>query len=179
MKECNKCGKTKDASEFSTYWHSTHGKHYTRGYCRECEYTYKNKHRRDMRAILKNPDDYWGDTDDYLKYPNQYINENQRLSVFRVMKLMGWKFNVQDGIWYKPPFKLKDGTFPNLKESDKNINRKVSKEIIAKIRELHSKGVKNWEIAKECGVHSSSAYKYSNSDPNYKKNKPKKNDKVK
>ena len=181
MKECNKCYQLKEESEFSTYWHSTFQKHYTRGYCRECEYAYKNKHRRDMREVMNNKDDYWGATgDDYFKNPNEYTDENQRLSVFRIMKLLKWKFNVQDKIWYKEPLKLRDGTFPNIKQSEKNINRKVSNETISKIKELNSKGMKNWEIAKECGVHSSTVYKYCNADPNYKKTKnKKKNDSIK
>lgn len=182
MKVCNKCQQSKDESEFNTYWHSTFQKHYTRGYCIQCEYGRKNEYRRKMREVMNNQEDYWGATgDDYLKNPNEYIDENQRLSVFRVMKLLGWKFNPNLGIWYKEPLKLKDGTFPNIKKVEKT-NRSIPKETIDKIRELHQQGKKNWEIARICGVHSSTAYKYSNADPNYKKTKyipkKKKNDTV-
>ncbi len=126
--------------------------------------------------------DLWWVGDDYLKYPNQYINENQRLATFHIMEMLGWTFNKKNNIWFKEPHKLRDGTFPNLKKFEKT-NRSISKQTIDKIRELHQEGKKNWEIARECGVHSSTAYRYCHPDPNYKKNKyiPKKkrNDSVK
>jgi hypothetical protein len=172
MKVCNKCNKSKEEDEFNTYWHSTFKKHYTRGYCIECEYKKKNEYKRRMREVMNNPDDYWGATgDDYLKNPNEYIDENQRLSVFRVMKLLGWKFNQNSGIWYKEPLKLKDGTFPNLKKFERPHNRSIKTETINQIREFFKEGHKVHQIAKMCNVHPSTAYRYCHSDLNYKKNK--------
>lgn len=171
MKVCNKCNKSKEEDEFNKYWHSTFKKHYVRGYCIQCEYKRKNEYRRRMREVMNNPDDYWGATgDDYLKEPNQYIDENQRLSVFRVMKLLGWKFNPNLGIWYKEPLKLKDGTFPNLKEGPK-FAKSIPQQKIDRIRELFAQGMKVYQISKEVGVHNSTAYKYCHPDKNYKKTK--------
>ncbi len=180
MKICTKCNQSKEESEYSTYWHSTFQKHYTRGYCKDCVANQKKEYR-DHKKAMKNIDfDSVGD--DYLKFPNQYINENQRLATFHIMEMLGWTFNKKNNIWFKEPHKLRDGTFPNLKKFEKT-NRSISKETINKIRELHQEGKKNWEIARECGVHSSTAYRYCHPDPNYKKNKyiPKKkrNDSVK
>ena len=173
MKVCTKCRKEKDIEEFNEYWHSTFAKHYRRGYCRDCESEAKKKYKDGVRALLLNKTDFWGGTtDDYYATPNEYVDEDQRMSVFRVMKLMGWKFNRRKGIWYKEPFKLKDGTFPSITpDPKKETGKTISQDKIDLIRQLFQEKKKNWEIAAIVGVHSSTVYKYTNPNPNYKKTK--------
>jgi len=169
MKVCTKCNKEKEESELNTYWHSTHGKHYVRGYCKVCEALAKKIYKQHSRKTFSFDDDLWDGTEDYYKNPNEYVDEHQKIAVFRLMRIFGWKFHK--GMWYKEPLKLKDGTWPTVKKSDRENGKNLPQHTIDKIRELFKEGKKNWEIAHICGVHSSTAYKYCNSDPNYKKTK--------
>ncbi len=102
VKVCTKCRKEKYVEEFNEYWHSTFQKHYRRGYCKACESEAKKKYKMGVKALILNKTDFWGGTtDDYYAMPNEYVDEDQRLSVFRVMKLMGWKSSVdiyRDGL---------------------------------------------------------------------------------
>lgn len=169
MKICTKCNQSKEESEFSTYWHSSHQKYYTRGYCKDCVANQKKEYRGHKKAMKNIDFDSVGE--DYLKYPNQYINENQRLATFHIMEMLGWTFNKKNNIWFKEPHKLRDGTFPNLKKFDRPHNRSIKTETINQIREFFKEGHKVHQIAKMCNVHPSTAYRYCHSDLNYKKNK--------
>jgi hypothetical protein len=173
VKVCTKCRKEKYVEEFNEYWHSTFQKHYRRGYCKACESEAKKKYKMGVKALILNKTDFWGGTtDDYYAMPNEYVDEDQRLSVFRVMKLMGWKFNHRRGIWYKEPFKLKDGTFPSITPQSERPNiRKMPQENIDKIRKMREDGIHPQKIADHIGCHLSTVWKYLNPNENYKKTK--------
>lgn len=48
--------------------------------------------------------------------PNTYTNEIQRECTFNLMKSLGWTFNTENNIWYKPGIKDKNGNFKISKD---------------------------------------------------------------
>jgi hypothetical protein len=46
--------------------------------------------------------------------PNTYVDIHQKEQTFEFMKAVGYTFNEENGIWYKLPWKDKDGNFPLL-----------------------------------------------------------------
>ena len=46
--------------------------------------------------------------------PNDYEDDVQKEQTFEFMRILGYTFNEEKGIWYKLPWKDKDGNFPLL-----------------------------------------------------------------
>lgn len=153
MKRCTKCDLLKNEENFNTY--QRFGKKYVRGYCRLCERNIKKQYKDKIKRLLSCDDDniYGGKFDDYCELPNHYINEEQRLAVFRIMKLLNYSFNKSTGVWYKLPFKLPDGTFTNLKsDGRKSLKKTVSIIHTNRLPELYKMADNNSTI-KEMAVH--------------------------
>lgn len=152
MKRCTKCDLLKNEENFNCYFRFE--KKYVRGYCRLCERTIKKEYKEKIKNLLTSSDNvYGGSFDDYCELPNHYSNEEQRLAVFRIMKLLNYTFNKSTGVWFKLPFKLPDGTFTNLKsDGRKGLKKTVSIIHTNKISELYAMQDDNKTI-KEMAIH--------------------------
>jgi hypothetical protein len=59
--------------------------------------------------------------------PNTYANDDQKNEVFDFLYTIGWKFNAENGIWYKKGIKNKDGKFTNFVEKPKRFVMPIMK----------------------------------------------------
>ena len=57
--------------------------------------------------------------------PNTYVDENQKKQTFEFLKLMGWKFNEERGIWYDDIKKTSDGIFVGVWSPKQKIRPKL------------------------------------------------------
>jgi hypothetical protein len=102
-------------------------------------------------------------SDKVLYYPNKYADEYQRECTFQLMELLGYEYNQENGIWFKEPWKTKDGEFPNIKKykiknfySTKEIDRKYIDQMV----ELEKKGLNRSQIAFKLGFSQPTITKY-------------------
>lgn len=165
MKRCSKCDLLKNEENFNTY--RRFDREYVRGYCRNCERIQKKKYKEKVRNLLNTEEDdviYGGISEDYDELPNHYTNEEQRLAVFRIMKILGYSFNRSLGIWYKLPIKLKDGTFTNLKTNGKCVYKQTASIIhtnrIPELYEMADAGMNKKQIALYFKVQTGTINKY-------------------
>lgn len=112
-KVCSRCKKDKEVSNF--YWDKAKQKYYY--HCRACE---AEKKRILNKKKFKGG---FGNSESVPIYPNQYIDEEQRLELFEFMQSMGWKFNKNTANWYNNKLRDKDGNW--LVEIKSKIKRKV------------------------------------------------------
>jgi len=106
----------------------------------------------------------YGGSISFKTEPNQYVDEHQRNSVFKIMLVMGYTFNEEKGIWFKEPWKTKDGEFTfiksnknkkiiTLEDTDKIINlRKTKKTIVEISNELKISYTRIWKILKNQNI---------------------------
>lgn len=100
-KFCNYCQTEKDIDDFF----SINGR--IRPYCSPCSKIYnKKKHQQE---VIKN-----GGSPRVPHKPNKYIDKTQKEQTFQFMKLCGWQFNEENGIWWKENIKTKEGEFLNI-----------------------------------------------------------------
>ncbi len=118
--------------------------------------------------------------------PNTYANDQQRNEVFDFLKLIGWNFNEEKGIWHKDGIKNKDGKFINFVEKPKKFvmpikrpdgyvhkNKGKTKLTIVEIRELFElrQAGATWpQITAYYGISHPTAAKYFNYYYEYSKN---------
>jgi hypothetical protein len=96
LKHCPKCHKDFPKTPEYFYYYEKRGWWHT--YCRVCENEIvKARNKRNIKSRLGDDDELWH----IRQTPNDYKDEAQRMEVFNVMKLMGWKFSPENGIWYK------------------------------------------------------------------------------
>ena len=97
--------------------------------CKQCR-----KERREVEMGR-----YYRENGGYSRYfpePNQYTDEFQREQIFMVMDAIGWSFNEDNGIWYKPGLKESDGSWnPNL-VFKVEIKRRKSEKLKQKQQEI-------------------------------------------
>jgi hypothetical protein len=154
----------KNEEHFNTY--SRFGKEYTRGYCRNCERVQKREYKQRIKNLLKTEEDviYGSASEDYDELPNHYTNEEQRLAVFRILKLLGYSFNRSLGIWYKLPFKLQDGTYTNLKHNGvcvyKQTNSVIHTNKIPELYKMADEGISKKQMALHFKVQTATIIKY-------------------
>jgi len=136
-KKCNTCSIWKTLDQYYQYKH----KHWSK--CIECE---REQSRKEAQERLEEN----GGSLRIKINPNEYIDEYQRKNVFELMTLLGYLFNEEKGIWYKEPWKTKDGEFPLLKTpSRKLVKTNIPKEVKLKIVEYR---LKNYSIGKISAV---------------------------
>ncbi len=118
--------------------------------------------------------------------PNTYANDQQRNEVFDFLKLIGWNFNEEKGIWYKDGIKNKEGKFTNFVEKPKKFvmpikrpdgyihkNKGKTKLTIVEIKELFElrQAGATWpQITSYYGISHPTAAKYYNYYYEYTKN---------
>jgi len=95
--------------------------------------------------------------------PNEYYDEYQKKATFKLMKLMGWSFNEENGIWWKDGIKTKEGIFINIKECNRRKPGAVyknKKELVPKIIELRKNKMSYDDIAIKLGVGHNTVYNW-------------------
>lgn len=101
-RECRTCGEYLSIDHFYYYISEKTGKgNLSCPDCKECD-------RENARK--KRSEDKLG-SEKVLATPNKYKDKEQKETTFAFMKLMGWMFNEEKGIWYDNIKKTKDGEF--------------------------------------------------------------------
>jgi transposase-like protein len=75
------------------------------------------------------------------------------------MTLLGYLYNEENGIWYKEPWKTKDGKFPLITKKRKYKNTKIPKEIKEKIIEYRNQNYSIGKISERLNVSETSVWK--------------------
>lgn len=127
-KRCYCCKETKPLSEFfgiKVKW----------ALCKQC-----NKQKEREKRIRE-----FGENCGHQKvlmYPNRYTDEFQRKCTFDLMQILGYQFNEEKGIWFKEPWKTKDGQFPLIKGVlfDEELNIYFKSEKHRKVVRLRKEG---------------------------------------
>lgn len=122
--------------------------------CKKCERSLDSRERAEKRAEN-------GGSAKVPSKPNTYVDIYQKEQTFNFMKAMGYTFNEENGIWYKLPWKDKDGNFPLLddyarskpkpKTRGKHTKRKkseISQEVRDQVIMLHKEGYSAVEVSK-------------------------------
>ena len=147
-KICNKCKQLKSIQDFYAS-----KKKYVSGTCKECYnklekikyYEYKEDNCGGARILQK---------------PNLYANTAQKNCLFQLMESMGFKFNQEKQIWWKPSFRTEDGIFIKVKPKPKRKREYLTKLMIKEIHELFDKNTPVSDIALKYGTHENTIYKY-------------------
>jgi hypothetical protein len=84
--------------------------------------------------------------------PNKFSDEAQKECTHNFLKLMGWKYNEINGIWWKEGFKDEDGKFMNIKTNKHTKNKKIKDSVKNEIIRLLREGYRNKEIKIITGV---------------------------
>jgi hypothetical protein len=144
-RQCNTCSTWKELDKY----YCSNGKP-TSNRCIVCT---REKERLDSIENMK----LKGGSDMVPKLPNKYFDEYQRSNTFEVMKLLGYLYDEETGIWTKSGWKeIKDGKafFPHLRKRKPKPKppkevfiKKVSPEFYEKIMMYKEKGLKRYEIA--------------------------------
>jgi hypothetical protein len=118
-KECRTCGEYLSIESFYYYVSEKTGrKNLATPDCRECDKEKTNRRRSEERGDAG--------SQKVLRHPNTYKDKDQRDITFTFMKMMGWKFNEDNGVWYDDIKKTKDGEFigvwaPTLKKKKRQL----------------------------------------------------------
>jgi hypothetical protein len=123
--------------------------------CRQCEVELERNKRKEYLI------DNCG-SDKVLLTPNKYTDEYQKDCTFQFLKLLGYIYNEDKGIWTKPGVKeLINGkiVFLNLKKTKHHL-RKVDQHVLDKIIEYKDKGLNFNIIARKLKLNSSTVRKY-------------------
>jgi hypothetical protein len=147
-KICKKCNEIKPITEF----YISKSK-YRAGYCKVCISLY------DKEKYEKYKEDNCGGVR-ILKYPNCFTNDTQKECTFQLMESMGFKFNEEKQIWWKPGFRTEDGIFIFIKPRLKRKRQYLTKQMLREIYELFEKNVAVSKIALKYNTHENTIYKY-------------------
>ncbi len=153
-KKCNSCFEWKHLDE---YYFQQKSKGIKFGECIVC---HKEKDKREHEEYLDNN----GGHDRILVRPNQYMDEIQKRQTFDVMKVLGYTFDEENGIWTKEGVKtIEDGriVFHLVKSSRKNRGKgkKISQTLKDKVISYRQKGYSMGRISLITGVSDSSICK--------------------
>jgi hypothetical protein len=147
-KFCTRCNLTKPIDDF----YSSKNKYRT-GWCKSCISIY------DKEKYQKYKDENCGGIK-ISKFPNTYINDSQKECTFYLMESMGFTFNEEKEIWWKPGFRTEDGIFIKVKPKPKRKRQYLTRLMIKEIYELFDKNVSVSDIALKYGTHENTIYKY-------------------
>jgi len=84
--------------------------------------------------------------------PNKFADEAQKNCTHEFLKLMGWKYNEINGIWWREGFKDENGKFLNIKYSKHRTNKKITEEMKLEVVRLLKEGYMNKQIKVMTGV---------------------------
>lgn len=116
-KICGKCFEEKLVDEF--YFNIT--RNCLTSYCKPCIKLIKTE--KDKKIQLEEG------FKRIRQQPNTYNDENERKLTFELLNALGWIFNEENGIWYKPGIKNPDGTW-NFKPK---IKKKKEFDLLTKV----------------------------------------------
>ena len=97
--------------------------------------------------------------------PNKYFDKWQKENTFELMQLLGYLFDEDTGIWYKPGVKeIVNGkpVFLKVKKRLHGTPKKITKEIIYQIIELKKKNYTYASIARKLKISETSVQRYLN-----------------
>lgn len=167
-KICTLCEKEFPISEFQYNWKS--GSKII-GKCRGC-LSEANKERMRLKR------EEMGCDVQVRSLPNTYRNDEQRKEVFDFLYLIGWKFNEENGIWWRKPIKNKEGRFLKFEEKPvrhtipierpegyvhKNKGKtKLAKEQFKELYEMRQQGYTYPQLMKYFNLSQPTLYKYIN-----------------
>ncbi len=136
--------------------------------CKEC-HRKKEAIGREKRLAER------GGSDRIPVQPNQYSDIYQKEQTFQFMQLLGWKFNEENGKWWKPNLKTENGLF-NFEEelllkkkvfivgktakNGRKYSTKITLEIFEKMKEMKDNGIPQIKIAKELNLNPSTISKW-------------------
>lgn len=124
------------------------------GSCKECECK-RAKEKRDKEVMEK------GGSYFVFSEPNKYADDLQRQGTFKIMKVLGYLFDEETGIWTKPGWKeIRDGQphFPNV--TFKKGKKRLTKEDKENIKRLYEKGYSVDDISIEMKLSDTTVYRY-------------------
>ena len=153
-KKCTKCHEWK-------YFDDYHFHQKTKGIrFAECKTCQKEKDKLQHEEYLENN----GGHDRILMKPNQYMDDIQKDQTFQFMKILGYTFDEESGIWFKEGVKtIEDGriVFHLVKSSRKNRGKgkKISPMLRDKVISYRQKGYSMGRISLITGVSDSSICK--------------------
>lgn len=134
-RECRTCKDTLPIDAFYFYISESNGKvRLATPDCRECD---KRKSRHKRREDISET----GSEKVYVN-PNVYKDAKQKEQTFQFLRLLGWKFNEEKGIWYDDIKKTKDGMFIGVwSPSVKKISERLTfdKDTPPKIKFKHKR----------------------------------------
>ena len=146
-KKCGGCSTWKTQEQYYQYKNKPFAK------CIECE---REQSRKEARERLEDN----GGSLRLKVHPNEYQDEYQRKNVFELMTLFGYLFNEEKGIWYKEPWKTKDGEFPLIKTPTKKlVKTNIPKEVKEKIVEYRKLNYSIGKISAIVNVSETSVWK--------------------
>jgi len=103
-RECRTCGEYLSIEYFYYYVSEKTGRYNLS--CPDCKECDRENARRKSAEERGN-----AGSEKVLATPNKYKDADQKEITFTFMKMMGWKFNEEKGIWYDNIKKTKDGEF--------------------------------------------------------------------
>jgi hypothetical protein len=146
-RKCNTCSTWKPTEEYYQFRSKIWNK------CSECE---REKDRKDaLQKLIDN-----GGSNRVKHNPNEYSDEYQRKNTFEFMQLLGYLYNEENGIWYKEPWKTKDGKFPMMKTKQRVYNNtRIPKDVIEKVLEYRSQNYSIGKISEKVSISETSVWK--------------------
>lgn len=145
-RKCKVCATWKPSEQFYNFRSKVWRK------CSECE---RAEYKKDsLEKLVEN-----GGSLKVKPNPNEYNDEYQRANTFELMTLLGYLYNEENGIWYKEPWKTKDGEFPLVKKTRKCKNTKIPKEIKERIIEYRNQNYSIGKISARLNVSETSVWK--------------------
>lgn len=149
VKECSKCGQTKPITHFYIM-NKRNGRRQ-----RRCKICYNESSRPDIKGVWENLD--------YRTNPGEWISEEQKDVVHKILYAIGWSYNAGANLWYKIPkqkdiiYKDKDGKWHNIngrkfRQRPKNSGRKKINLDMEEVFRLSREGMSYKKIAEHFNI---------------------------
>lgn len=154
LRECSQCKQLKSPEDY-----------YERNKvrCKQCILDNDNRRRR-LQYEQK------GGSDRVPIKPNTYADEIQKQQTFQLMLSFGYTYNEENGIWYKEPWKTRDGKFPllgktvkrrrNIPKGQKRKRVKRTPEDKQKVYDMIDAGASQGKVHKELDIPKITIYKW-------------------
>ncbi len=100
---------------------------------KRCKWCHNSTNRDKAKLYWEERRKNYGGSENVSAKPNTYADEYQKEQTFWLMKLLGWSYNEEQGIWTKKGIKeLKEGKiyWPNVKETKKVVKFNPQKKVL-------------------------------------------------
>jgi len=127
--------------------------------CKKCQLHKESVERAEQRAEN-------GGSAKVRMYPNQYVDEHQKAQTFEAMKVLGYTYNEENGVWFKLPWKTPDGKFPLIKPYVRKykvkhvITQNNKQEYHTKAMNLYAEGLDYRQIADKLEINKMTVHKW-------------------